>query len=54
MVSINQIGQVNNKGNMKRSTFAFCVGNTSLEYVSVYKYLGVLFNESKKFKSNTD
>lgn len=32
----------------------FRVDNTSLEYVSVYKYLGVLFNENGDFKSNAE
>lgn len=42
------------KRNSKKSNFTFYIGNTKLEYASVYKYLGVLFNENRDFKNNAE
>lgn len=57
MASRNQFGQFKSKiihfrkRNIKE-VHLHCVGNTSLEYVAAYNYLGVLFKKKKDFKSN--
>lgn len=58
MASRNQFGQFKSKiihfrkRNIKE-VHLHCVGNTSLEYVAAYNYLGVLFKKKKRdFKSN--
>lgn len=53
MASRNQFGQFKSKiihfrkRNIKE-VHLHCVGNTSLEYVAAYNYLGVLFKKKKE------
>lgn len=53
MASRNQFGKFKSKiihfrkRNIKE-VHLHCVGNTSLEYVAAYNYLGVLFKKKKK------
>lgn len=42
------------KRKMKQSPFIFQLENNALDYVPSYKYLGVIFDENKDFKTNTE
>ena len=42
------------KNRSKRSSFNFHIGETFLEYVDSYKYLGVIFDEKRDFKKNAE
>lgn len=39
---------------MKQSPIIFRLGNDFHEYVTSYKYLGVIFDENSDFKTNTE
>lgn len=42
------------KRKMKQSPVTFQLGNNALDYVPSYKYLGVIFDENRDFKTNTE
>lgn len=42
------------KRKMKQSPVIFQLGNNALDYVPSYKYLGVIFDENRDFKTNTE